>query len=494
MRRRRAERCLERADQALSAGSLDKARAATEEARELDASLAGIAEMEQRLRQPAPPPELMLRPPTEVVTSAPLPVEVTLKSPPADVRPPRPPRPPAPAVEPRARPREVALKPSSAPRSPAGAPAPGWLSARARTEEITSRLKAKDVRATAVPAPGLALPTVVDVQGARETPVQQRRRPFYYSAAALACACLAVLIAVLFGWRGTPASQVPPPVQADLRGDVTLPPATGSPLEADTPAVLEAPAASEPARTLTAPEPDPADSAAVPTSGRPSAFAPATSSAAARPEVELAGPAADGASASPRDAGPPDPATRNVGPPVPAPREDVPSAPAPRDEAPQVPQGAPVASLSDTLAGAAPLAATARPSPPPSPAADAGVSRSRSREAEAAPRVDPQAAVRATLGRYEAAYNGLDVSAARAVWPGVNQQALARAFDGLASQRVALDNCDVLVNGATARATCSGRAEWTPKVGGGQHRQNRRWAFELANAGGTWQIVRAETR
>jgi hypothetical protein len=107
---------------------------------------------------------------------------------------------------------------------------------------------------------------------------------------------------------------------------------------------------------------------------------------------------------------------------------------------------------------------------------------------------DQVSAIRATLARYEAAYSGLDAAAADAVWPGVDERALARAFAGLASQRVSIDKCDVVINGATARAACSGRAEWTPKVGGGLHTQARRWAFELASAGGAWQIVSAEAR
>ena len=103
-------------------------------------------------------------------------------------------------------------------------------------------------------------------------------------------------------------------------------------------------------------------------------------------------------------------------------------------------------------------------------------------------------AVRRTLARYEAAYSDLDASAARAVWPTVDQRALARAFDGLASQRISLNDCDVVVTGATARATCSGAATWTAKVGGQQATQARRWSFELKDAAGSWQIVRAEAR
>jgi hypothetical protein len=49
--------------------------------------------------------------------------------------------------------------------------------------------------------------------------------------------------------------------------------------------------------------------------------------------------------------------------------------------------------------------------------------------------VDEHAAVRATLGRYESAYSDLNTAAAHAVWPGVDERALARAFDSLSSQR-----------------------------------------------------------
>ena len=45
---------------------------------------------------------------------------------------------------------------------------------------------------------------------------------------------------------------------------------------------------------------------------------------------------------------------------------------------------------------------------------------------------------------------------AHAVWPAVNQAALARAFDGLASQAITFDQCDVQVRGAVASATCRG--------------------------------------
>jgi hypothetical protein len=173
-----------------------------------------------------------------------------------------------------------------------------------------------------------------------------------------------------------------------------------------------------------------------------------------------------------------------------SPREDpVASLKPPALEAFPSPPAVDAAPLSAALPSSSSIPITAPPSFAPEPAP---ASKPLTPEAIAA--VDARSAVRATLARYEAAYSGLNVSAARAVWPAVDGRALAKAFDGLSSQRVALDRCDVSVTGATARAICSGSAEWTPKVGGGQRRQNRQWSFQLANAGGSWQIVRAETK
>jgi hypothetical protein len=76
----------------------------------------------------------------------------------------------------------------------------------------------------------------------------------------------------------------------------------------------------------------------------------------------------------------------------------------------------------------------------------------------------------------------------------VDQRALARAFEGLASQRVALGTCEVGVNGSSARAICVGNATWTPKVGGGRQTKSRTWTFDLRRGDATWQIVKVDTR
>jgi hypothetical protein len=102
--------------------------------------------------------------------------------------------------------------------------------------------------------------------------------------------------------------------------------------------------------------------------------------------------------------------------------------------------------------------------------------------------------VRAALSRYATAYNGLDASAARAVWPSVDHRALARAFEGLSSQNIVLGRCDIQVKNESAHADCTGSATWTPKVGGSAQSAARRWRFDLRNAGSDWIIVQATVR
>ncbi|HYM24104.1 MAG TPA: hypothetical protein VEU08_12885, partial [Vicinamibacterales bacterium] len=53
--------------------------------------------------------------------------------------------------------------------------------------------------------------------------------------------------------------------------------------------------------------------------------------------------------------------------------------------------------------------------------------------------------VRQALQRYRSAYEELDAPSARAVYPAINEAALARAFDGLRSQTLTFDACEVQV-------------------------------------------------
>jgi hypothetical protein len=343
--------------------------------------------------------------------------------------------------------------------------------------------------AAAVFLPDLMLRTDPVEVGVTQISAERSEHPFLLTVA-LAFVSVALLAVASLGWRAGmhPMAFAP----GFLRGDVTLAadPVVDAELGTALPAPVPKPAA-----------PPPAEALAIPTSGtaepavaKTSAVGDAAVKTASDPANRLA-PSVD--------------TTYNTRPSSPT----VTSSPPLNDASRRSPQEDPVASQKPTAVEAslkppaveaAPLS-TALPSSPSIPVSAPPVSAplvsvpepppaARTMTPEAIAAVDARSAVRATLARYEAAYSGLNASAARAVWPAVNERALARAFDGLSSQRVVLDRCDVSVTGGTAKAICLGIAEWTPKVGGGQRRQNRQWAFELANAGGSWQIVRAEAK
>jgi hypothetical protein len=103
-------------------------------------------------------------------------------------------------------------------------------------------------------------------------------------------------------------------------------------------------------------------------------------------------------------------------------------------------------------------------------------------------REEESSRIRAVLLRYETAYNRLDAKAASSVWPGVNQIALGRAFDGLVYQKVSLGLCDIMVIGEIAGASCAGQARWEPKVGGGLQIADRYWKFNLRKTDQGWKI------
>jgi hypothetical protein len=97
--------------------------------------------------------------------------------------------------------------------------------------------------------------------------------------------------------------------------------------------------------------------------------------------------------------------------------------------------------------------------------------------------------VRDTLQRYRVAYEGLNAKSAHAVWPGVDEPALARAFEGLLSQTLTFDDCAVDLNGVIATATCRGSARYTPKDGNREPRsESRVWNFTLHKTSDQWQI------
>jgi hypothetical protein len=164
---------------------------------------------------------------------------------------------------------------------------------------------------------------------------------------------------------------------------------------------------------------------------------------------------------------------------------------------------APSAEVVESLARPLPPAAlgASASAPPPGSAvneATPGGAAATTASSAAAPvssgRLEEQG-IRATLGAYQSAYERLDAAAAKAVWPAVDQRALARAFDGLRSQGLVFDDCQMQVQAQQATATCRGRATFVPRVGSSEARTERRlWTFQLQKAGESWIIRSAEAR
>jgi hypothetical protein len=114
--------------------------------------------------------------------------------------------------------------------------------------------------------------------------------------------------------------------------------------------------------------------------------------------------------------------------------------------------------------------------------------------APAPPPTDQRPTIRETIERYRIAYERLDASAARAVWPGVEEAALARAFESLSSQRLTFEDCSIEVSGVTATASCRGTARAVPRVGGGSEATRRNWRFRLRQSGDRWIIDSTQIR
>lgn len=105
------------------------------------------------------------------------------------------------------------------------------------------------------------------------------------------------------------------------------------------------------------------------------------------------------------------------------------------------------------------------------------------------------AAIEGVLGGYRRAFSALDVERVQLVWPAVDSRALERAFRGLAKQTFEFERCDVQPNGVQARAVCSGRASFVPKVGGRAPQvESRQWVFALAKRSGHWVIDSVESK
>jgi hypothetical protein len=133
--------------------------------------------------------------------------------------------------------------------------------------------------------------------------------------------------------------------------------------------------------------------------------------------------------------------------------------------------------------------------PPPPVSGAAAAPPPAAASAAIAPVRRDETLVSSVLDRYARAYDALDASAAREVWPTVDERALARAFAGLESQHVSFDDCSIDVRGETANASCRGLASYVGKVGSRAPRtEPRQWTFELRRDGAAWKIESAQTR
>ena len=140
---------------------------------------------------------------------------------------------------------------------------------------------------------------------------------------------------------------------------------------------------------------------------------------------------------------------------------------------------------------APPVRPPAPPAPPATSAANAAVTAAVD-VAPAAVVVDDATQVRALLQKYQAAYERLDAGLVHAVWPGVNQAALARAFGGLESQALDFKACYIQLRGATADVLCTGSTRYVPKVGSREPRvEQLAWNFTLRKKANDWEIETA---
>jgi hypothetical protein len=365
-----------------------------------------------------------------------------------------------------------------------------------RANEALEAGRVEDARRAVAEAREMApsMPELAALEAGIAALVRRRARARYARLASVAAGLTMLALTTLVVWPAWIGSSPEPDRNAGAHADSVVPPAAAvaSPASPVVEPLPEQPApepsleqpAPEPLREQAAPEPLREQAAAEPPRAQP---APELRREQPAPEVRREQPAPGPSREQPA---PGLLASRDGA--VLQPREPVSEAtsgtrPSARSLEPEATPGTPL-KLS-------PLPAFDTTPPPAPPPLEAGVATSTAGglDTRSGTQAD-SAAIRRALARYEAAYSNLDVSAARAVWPTLDQRALARAFDGLAMQRISLNDCDVVVTGATARATCAGTAAWTAKVGGGRRTQARRWAFQLKNADGTWQIVRADTR
>lgn len=265
---------------------------------------------------------------------------------------------------------------------------------------------------------------------------------------------------------GSPSSSAPRATSARV-DSASRPPAAASPLD------------SAPRRAGESPQrPGPSDATAALTAPTESTVNPAF-----RPVQERA---ADVLHAVASEA-----AEHTVGRPVPTTATGPVGSPVPMSA--DVPAASNLASLLPGTDSPGPPALTSRTRLPPAP-----VVRARPAPVETIePRRGPSEseAIYSVIGRYRSAFNELNASVAKSIWPSVDQKALGRAFGELQEQELVFDGCQIQVTDPRATASCRGRARYVPKVGSKNGRQEpRRWTFNLLNTPNGWIIDSVQSR
>ena len=167
------------------------------------------------------------------------------------------------------------------------------------------------------------------------------------------------------------------------------------------------------------------------------------------------------------------------------------SSPLPVDQEPRRQEIDPFVPL-NFAAAPTPVPLPTLPTPEPVTAPADAIAAIVPASAPATPPVNDDQLVRDALQKYRWAYQELDAASAHDIWPGVDQAALARAFDGLASQALTFQDCAVEIEGPAATANCSGTMQYVPKVGSRVPRvEPRRWNFSLRKRDAGWKIENA---
>jgi hypothetical protein len=105
------------------------------------------------------------------------------------------------------------------------------------------------------------------------------------------------------------------------------------------------------------------------------------------------------------------------------------------------------------------------------------------------------AAIDRVLGTYQQSYSSLDAGMVSTIWRGLDTRGLQRAFNGLDSQRMSFEHCDVRVGGDRAKVSCTGVLDYVRKIGQPTPLQKRlSWNFDLQRTGDRWLISGVDAR